>query len=178
MRKLNAILSIVVLAVFVLHMAVDSLLMIGVINDYPVLQNSLSWLLLIVVAAHTVIGIKLTADTFASMKKSGVSYMNDNLLFWTRRISGFAVMLFIVLHMAIFINGNGEKEIFDTFGLICSILFILSLILHIVTNIRPLISGLGKQCTGISISLTAFVFSLTVLASGAAFVIYYVKTCL
>ncbi len=173
MRKLNAVLSITVLAFFLLHMIAGSLLMLGLIPYSRVLQHTLSGLLGLAVTAHAVVGLKLTFDTAAAIKKSGASYWRENLLFWTRRVSGLAVLLFMVPHIIIFANETGDPGNFDAVKPICMIIFALSLLLHIVTNIRPLTAGLGKLSSGKTLMLSALVISFLLLAAGAAFIVYF-----
>ena len=178
MRKINSVLSIAVLALFILHMAVGSLLMAGILPYIAFLLHTLSGTLILVAAAHTAVGAKLTCDTFAALKKSGASYIGDNLPFWIRRVSGLAVMLFVILHTAIFTDETGEPGRFDALRLICSILLVLSVLLHIVTNIRPLMAGLGKRSFGKAVTIPALTLSLLLLAAGAAFIVYFIKMSL
>lgn len=178
MRKINSILSIIMLVVFVMHMTASGLLMVHVIPYISVLMHTLSGTLILVVAVHTVIGIKLSVDTLSAMKKSDAGYMNDNMIFWARRASGFAVLAFVIIHIIIFMSEKGVPGTFTFFRLLCSILLSLSVLIHVITNIRPLMIGLGRSGRGKGAATLILVSSLLLLASGAAFVVYYINMSL
>ncbi len=179
MRKFNAILGPVILALFLLHIIIGSLQLTGLTPGGNTVMQAGSWFLIAAVCLHTVIGIKLTADTLAAIKKSGASYFRENKLFWIRRISGFAVMLLIAAHIILFIgHGNGSTfrlNLFDVPQLIMSVLLVLSVLLHIVTNIRPLMLAFGARKVSEFIADTAVIFSVLLLVSGIAFVVYFVR---
>ena len=179
MRKFNAILGIAIFALFLLHIIVGSLQLTGLIPGGNVFMQAGSWLLITAVCVHTAIGIRLTADTFTAVKKSGASYFRENKLFWIRRISGFAVMLFIAAHVILFMgHGSGgafRLNLFDVPQLIMSILLVLSVLLHIVTNIRPLMLAFGARSGKEFIADMAVIFSVLLLVSGAAFAVYFVR---
>ena len=101
MRKLNAVLSMLILVLFILHAVFGSFQILGIGNTALKL---LAWVSVCLIIVHTVIGIKLTWDTLRIQKKNGVSYFRENKLFWVRRISGFAVMLFIAAHIFVFMG--------------------------------------------------------------------------
>ena len=179
MRKFNAILAHTIITLFLLHIIIGSLQLTGLVPGGNVIMKIGSWLLIAAVGAHTVIGIKLTADTLAAMKKSGASYFRENKLFWIRRISGFAVMFFIAAHIILFMGyGSGgafRLNLFDVPQLIMSILLVLSVLLHIVTNIRPMMLGSGIRGAKEFIADMAVIFSVLLLVSGIAFVVYFVR---
>lgn len=168
-----------ILALFILHIIIGSLQLFGFIpGGNPVMQVG-AWLLIAAVSVHAVIGIKLTADTLKALKKSGAGYFRENMLFWIRRISGFAVMLFIVSHVIVF-SGHGSGggfrlELFDTPQLISAVLLVVSVLVHAVTNIRPLMAALGAGSIRRFLADAAFVLSVLLLAAGAAFVVYFVR---
>ncbi|MBQ9385061.1 MAG: pilus assembly protein PilX [Ruminiclostridium sp.] len=179
MRKINAVLSIVMLALFLLHIIVGSLQLFGLMPGGNAVMQVLAWVLVSTVAAHIVIGIKLTFDTLIALKRSGAGYFSENKLFWTRRMSGFAVMLFMVSHIFKFMGsstgGAFRLDLFDVPQLVCSVLLVLSLLVHIVSNIRPLLLGFGAGKPRELIGDSAFVISILLLISGAGFVVYFVR---
>lgn len=179
MRRSNAILGIVISALFLLHIIIGSLQLAELIPGGNAVMQAGSWLLIAAVIAHTVIGIKLTFDTLTAIKKSGAGYFRENKLFWIRRISGFAVMLFIAAHIILFMgHGSGgafRLNLFDLPQLMMSILLVLSVMLHIVTNIRPLMIAFGARGAKDFIADMAVILSVLLLASGIAFVVYFVR---
>ena len=69
MRKLNTILSVILLGIFLLHGILGSLQLLrvnGIISG-----KTLAWIGVGVLAAHTVIGVILTIQTFRASKKNG-----------------------------------------------------------------------------------------------------------
>ena len=101
MRKFNAVLGMSIFALFLIHIILGSMQLAGVMPGRNVIMIVGTILLLAAVGLHTLIGIKLTADTMKAIKKSGANYFKDNKLFWIRRISGFALMFFIAAHIII-----------------------------------------------------------------------------
>ena len=179
MRKFNAILGMSIFALFLLHIILGSLQLAGLIPGGNIVMSAGAWLLIAAVCAHTVIGVKLTADTLKALKKSGAGHFRDNRLFWVRRISGFALMFFIAAHLIIFMghgSGSGFRlNAFDVPQLIMSLLLVLSLLLHIITNIRPLMTALGARGAKEFLTDAAVVFSVMLLLAGAAFIVYYIR---
>ena len=179
MRKFNAVLGMSIFALFLIHIILGSMQLTGVMPGGNVIMIVGTILLLAAVGLHTLIGIKLTADTMKAIKKSGANYFKDNKLFWIRRISGFALMFFIAAHIIIFSGhrsgGTFRLNLFDVPQLIISILLVLSVLLHIVTNIRPLMTALGAGKAKEFLADIAVVFSILLMLAGAAFVVYYVR---
>ena len=178
-RKINAILGTAMIVLFLAHMIMGGLQLAGIMPGGNSLMKIGAVLLFVLTMVHTVIGVILTAATLKARKKSGAGYFRENRLFWVRRISGFALMLFLVSHIMIFSGRtNGEVfrlNLFDIPQLISSLLFVASLLVHIVTNIRPLMLALGAGRAKDFLADCAFVLSVLLLAAGAAFVIYYFR---
>ncbi len=179
MRKFNAILGMAITALFLFHAVFGSLQLSGIVNGGSVIMKIAATIMLVGILIHIVIGTKLTIDTVKAMKRSGVSYFRENRLFWIRRISGFALMVFIVSHIIVFAgqtrDGVFRLNLFDVPQLISSILLVLTLILHIITNIRPLMIALGADKAKNYAGDAAIVLSVLLLLAGAAFVVYFIR---
>ena len=105
MRKWNNILARVIIVLFLLHALMGSLMLLGVstISFQP-----LSWLLLIAVVIHGILGLLSTFMAVKSGKASGRWYVRQNAAFWTKRISGIAILLLLVFHVTAYttsVNG-------------------------------------------------------------------------
>ncbi|MBR1723664.1 MAG: pilus assembly protein PilX [Ruminococcus sp.] len=179
MRKLNAIVIMTVLVLFLIHAAMGSFQLAGILPGGSTLLSVMAWVMLTLICLHAVIGIKLTADTLRAIKASGTSYFKENKLFWTRRISGFAIMLFILFHVMIFMGrsdgGAFRLSFFGGLQLAGQILLVLSIALHVMTNIKPLMLALGaKSYKELALDIL-FVLSAVLLFSGAGFVVYYIR---
>ncbi|MBR2283893.1 MAG: pilus assembly protein PilX [Ruminococcus sp.] len=179
MRRFNAILSMGVLVLFLVHAIAGGFQLAGLIPGGNTVMQVLAWIMAGLICVHMVIGIKLTADTLRAIRRSGKSYFKENALFWARRISGFAVMLFIAAHIVLFLGKNEDGAFrlsyFGTLQLISQLLLVISVAVHVITNIRPLMTGLGIRSYGKFAFDILFVLSVLLFFAGAGFVIYFIR---
>ena len=179
MRKVNAILGIFILAAFLCHAVIGAGEMTGLIDGGNMIGKVAAHAMVTALFLHIIIGVKLTADTLIAIKRSGANYFKDNLLFWTRRISGFAMIFFIIAHYLVFIGDNSSGVYrLNEFGvteLVMAILLIVSLLIHIITNIRPLMLALGSSKGHRKIAAAVFTASVILLLLGGAFVVYFIR---
>ncbi len=179
MRKINSIVTIAIMVLFVIHLVWGAMELFGMIKGGSAVFSMLSRLLATLIVIHIVIGVKTTADSLKAMRLSGVSYFKENRLFWIRRVSGLALMLFMIVHIIIFmgrhIDGTYVLVHFDALKLISQILLVVSLLVHLATNIRPLRIALGLS-DGKNVRTDVMVVLAVLLAiAGTAFVIYYIR---
>ena len=179
MRKVNAILSVGIVVLLLMHMIAGGLQMAGFLSGGKTWLTLLSWVMLVMIAVHAIIGFKLTIDTLRLQKKTGVSYPKENRLFWARRISGFALMAFVVCHLLIFMgttqNGAFRLHLFAGAELTTQILLVLSLAVHILSNLSPMLIGLGIRAFRTFLPDGLAVLSELLLAAGMAFVVYFIR---
>jgi len=175
MRKINTILSVLLLVIFMLH---------GLMGKFYASWNwkqcrvkLLAWVGVAVLAAHTVIGVILTINTLKISKNAGNSYLKQNAVFWARRASGLAILILMFFHIGLF--GGVQDGIyilfpFTTVKLITQLLLVAALFIHLFINIRPLLVSLGiisyKERRG-DIYL---ILSVLLLFSAGAVIIYYI----
>ncbi len=178
MRRINAILSMGILVLFLIHAVLGGFQLAGLMSGGSVLLKVMAWVMTGLIALHTVIGIKLTADSIKAIKKSGAHYFKENKLFWIRRISGFAIMVFILFHVLIFIgssSGAYRLNLFEGAQLASQILLVISIALHVISNVRPVMLSFGIKSykeLGLDIVL---ILSVLLFFMGAAFVVYYLR---
>ncbi len=175
MRKTNAILSIAIIILFLIHGVLEAFNLIG--TGYISIKL-LTRFMLLLVAMHTVIGIILTAKSVSVWRKSGAAYFGENKLFWIRRISGFTIMLLIFFHVTAFghtVNGTYVLNDFNVFRLTCQLLLAASAAVHIISNIKPLMIALGRKSSIKRCISPILVLSVLLLFMAAALVIYYVR---
>ena len=151
-------------------------MLLGADNTIP---EVLSRTALTLTGIHAVISSALTVKTLRIRKKAGAGYFKENLMFWARRISGFAIIIPLVMHVVIFTGTtNGEMYrlvVFDIGRLISQLLFAATLLLHLVINLNPLLMGMGvRQHKGLSGDL-CFVLSVVLLLASVGFLIYYIR---
>ena len=173
MRKWNAILSAAIVALFLAHAILGTLLLLGA---GVVILKFLSHGLAGLIAVHTVIGVKLTVDALRVRKRTGAGYFRENALFWARRFSGLAVIVLIFFHVFAFTNvkdGVVHLLSFDTSRLITELLFVLALAVHLIANIRPMLISFGVTPLKARVGEILLVLSLLLLVTAAAFISYF-----
>ena len=174
MRKINTILSVLLLVIFMLHGLMGSFMLLGIGSSAG---KILAWVGVAVLAAHTVIGVILTINTLKISKNAGNSYLKQNVVFWARRASGLAILILMFFHIGLFGGVQDGMYIlfpFTTVKLITQLLLVAALFIHLFINIRPLLVSLGiisyKERRG-DIYL---ILSVLLLFSAGAVIIYYI----
>lgn len=143
MRKLNAILSVLLILIFMLHGIIGSFMLLGVGNSAG---KILAWIGVMILIIHTGIGAWLTFQSFRTAKKSVKKYLKQNGIFWARRVSGLAILVLLFSHIGLFGDVQDGWYIlfpFTTVKLVVQLLLIAALFIHIFINIRPLLVSLG-----------------------------------
>lgn len=143
MRRINTILSVFILVVFMVHGVLGSFMLMDISTSGGKL---LAWIGLALLIVHAVFGAVFTIQAVQSGKKSGKWYLKQNSRFWTRRFSGIAILILVFFHFRVYgetINGTYELKEFTTFKFVTQILLIFALFVHIFVNIRPLLISLG-----------------------------------
>ncbi len=175
MRKFNTILTALIMILFLLHAVFGAMELVGAgYNALKIIARACFGL----VVVHTIIGIKLTIDTLRVSRKTGVSYFRENRLFWARRISGLAVMILLCFHMFAFGKTTGgvyQLRPFTTVKLIAQIMLVLSIALHVLTNIRPALIAFGARGLKQHAGDILIVLSVVLLVFITAFIIYYLR---
>jgi succinate dehydrogenase/fumarate reductase cytochrome b subunit len=147
----------------------------GIIPGGQAWMEALAWIMVVLVAVHMVIGILLTIRTIQISKRAKACYFKENLVFWIRRVSGFAVMLLVFWHFALFVQtGEGVFRLadFGTPQMIGQLLLVLALAVHLLCNIRPLAVALGLYGgKGYGRDLL-LIFSVVLAFLALAFVVY------
>lgn len=178
MRKWNAIISGLILLLLLVHGVMGGYQMFGTLPGGNTTVKALSWLMAGLVVLHMIIGVKLTADTIKAVKKTGVFYWKDNLLFFVRRISGFALILLLLYHAVLFAQIGSENfrlHLFEGPQLAGSLLLVVTLAVHLLSNLKPFFTGIGKPgLKKIAASVLLFL-SIVLCFCAAAFVFYYFR---
>lgn len=143
MRKLNTILSVLLLFICLLHGLMGSFMLLGISSGAG---KFLAWIGVGILAAHTVLGLLLTAQTFRASRSGGKLYGKQNALFWARRTSGLAILLMLFFHIGVFGRVQDGVYIlfpFTTVRLLTQLLLVASVFVHLLLNLRPLLVSLG-----------------------------------
>ena len=175
MRKLNAILTAVILTLFVVHGVLGALNMFDVA---VIIAKYISHTMVALIAVHTVLSVILTVRSVKVWKKTGAPYLRENGVFWSRRVSGFALMLLIPFHMLSFgetVNGVYSLYFFSGMKLSASILFVVCLAFHIIANVKPMLISFGIKKLRPRAGDILFFLSVLLLIAVAAFIVYYIR---
>ena len=175
MRKWNALLSLAALVLLAVHGVLGSFQLLGAEIVPP---KALPRLVLSLLILHGAIGLKYTIDSLRVWKKTGAGYFQENRLFWARRISGFAILFFLLFHVGSFgtvIGGVFQLQRFTHGKLILHLLLAASLAVHLLTDLRPLMISLGIRGGRKWLGDLLFVLSVLLLFIAGAFVIYYLR---
>lgn len=175
MRKWNNILARVIIALFLLHALMGSLLLLGLSN---ISFRPLSWLLLAMVIAHGILGIAATIQAVKSGKNSGIWYLRQNAAYWTKRFSGLAILILLCFHISAYTTTIGSafflKEF--TFGrMAAQLLLILSIFLHLAVSIKSMLIAKGVRKFKERTVDWMMVLSLMMLFFAVAVVYYFIE---
>ena len=178
MRKWNAPISAGIIVLFLIHAIAGAYQLVGVLPGGNTFLEVLAWIMAALIGAHVIIGIVLTLQTLRICHRSRAPYLKENAPFWIRRLSGLAMILFIVFHICIFYTADGGQVRLHYFGrlqLAASLLLSLCVAVHLLSNIKALMIGLGAGGIGKLIRDILFVLSVILVFCGAAFIIYYLR---
>ena len=175
MRKLNAILTAAILLLFILHGILGAFTISGIGEGAA---KAAAWVCLLLTVFHMGIGVILTIRTLQAQKKAGAAYFRQNILFWARRISGLAVMVMLCFHLTAFERAGGAAyrlQNFNLFRLISQLLFVLSLAVHVLSNVRPLLISFGIRSLKERSPEILLTLAGILLFFAAAFIVYYLR---
>ena len=179
MRKINTVVTAGILILFLVHLFWGVLMMMGITPGGSAVFSACTYIMMILTGVHILIGLRLTFDTIRAIRKAGVSYPGQNRLFWIRRLSGFALVIFLCIHSWIFtgttVDGAFRLRNYDAAAFAAQILMVLSLAVHLLTNIRPLKIALGIEDRKNIRTDILIVLSAVLLLSAIGFVIYLIR---
>ena len=176
LRQANAVISAVMMVLFLLHGVGNAFELIGV--GMPT-SKLIARAVLVLAAAHAVIGVALTIATVRAQREAGTSYVGLNSRFWAVRASGVAIALFLVFHMLTFLQtsagGPYRLRSFQGFELATGIGLVVSLAVHVLANMRPFMVSLGVGAPRARAMDVVLVLSVALLLMAVAFVVYFVR---
>lgn len=175
MRKLNIIIVISLIIIFLIHPIQSAFLLLGFTEkDW----NTLAWIGVGLVLIHALIGIYLSADTLKTLWKGQKNYFQGNGRFWLSRISGFLILILMVFHF----NAYGEMEDgkyvvfpFTDIKLFFQLGLLLALFIHLFVNVKPLLISLGITDRGKIRKLIFIILTLVLIFVSIAVLYYFFK---
>ncbi len=144
------------------HSAIGVLTLTGAMPGGTYASKMVSHLFLTVLALHAALSTVLTVKSFVSMRRSGAFYPKENRMFLVRRISGFAIMLFAFQHFWMFspkfTEGGMLPPEFVVLDLVVSILLAVCVVVHVISNMRPLSVSLGTALSRLLLIIICILF--------------------
>lgn len=175
MRKLNMFLVLGMLVTFLIHAVSGSLLILGADADA---KKTAARICIGFIAAHILVSVILTVQTLIVRKKAGAGYFKENKLFWARRISGFAVIIPLIMHLVIFRSSSEPAyrlQVFTAGRLASQILLAAALAIHVLTNIRPVLISFGLRDTKRTAADILLILAAVLLMAAIAFAVYFAR---
>ena len=175
MRRLNLFLVVGMLVTFLAHAVMGALQLSGANANT---LKPLAWVCVGLTAAHIVVSAVLTVQTLYACKKSGTGYFRNNRMFWAKRITGLTIVIPLVMHLMIFHSAGEDAfrlQVFTAGRMISQILLVVTIALHVLINIKPLLTGFGVKEHRMFAGDIIFVLSIILLLLAAAFAVYYLR---
>ena len=175
MRKWNHILARIIIVLFLLHALMGSLMLLGVskISFLP-----LSWLLFTAVIVHGIFGIMATLAAVRSGQAAGHWYPKQNAAFWTKRISGIAILLLLAFHVTAYttsVDGRFFLKEFTLCRMVSQIMFILAIFIHLAVSIKSMLIAKGTVKFKERTIDWMLVLSVMMLFFSVAVILYYIQ---
>ena len=175
MRKINAIITPIILILFVIHGVSGAFNLMGFSTSVTrIIAEPMAGL----ICVHLVFGVILTGQTLQARRRAGTSYPKENRLFWARRISGFLIMILIGFHIYAFSGVTPEHMRLHNFTgilLTCQILLVISIAFHVITNVKPMLISMGIPKLKPKVNDIAFWTAILLAFMAAAFIFYYFR---
>lgn len=175
MRKWNNILARIIIVLLLLHALMGCLILLGISNVSIV---RLPKILLAAVGIHGILGIMATIPSIKSGIKTGRWYFKENAAFWTKRISGLAILLLLTFHITAYttnMNGHFFLKEFTVCGLISQILFIGAIFIHLAVSIRSMLIAKGTVKFKERTVDWMLVLSVMMILFTAAIILYFIQ---
>lgn len=175
MRKWNNILARVIIVLFLLHALMGSLMLLG-ISDISF--KPLSWLLLAAVVVHGILGVLSTVQAVKGGKESGKWYLRQNAAYWTKRFSGFAILILLCFHISAYTTTVGDAFFLKEFTvgrMTAQLLLIISIFVHLAVSVKSMLIAKGVTKFKERTVDWMMVLSLLMLLFATSVIIYFIQ---
>ena len=177
MRRLNLILVAGMLVSFLVHAIIGSMQLMGAQSNLRALMIAADFLVAFM-AAHVVVAIIFSIRTLRAIKRSGANYFRNNRLFWARRISGFLIIIPMIMHLMIFHSPQSEVYRLSAFTagrMISQILLVAAIALHVLINVKPALMGFGVKGHRKFAGDIIFVLTILLFVFAVSFLVYFLR---
>ena len=178
MRRTNQISGALVIILLLFHAIYGAFVMMGIYAGGRMIPKVMTALLIIALVVHVISAVLLSRYTIKAARKTGAFYLKQNLRFVAVRISGLCVVLFLIDHAMLFYgihDGAYFLNVFDIKELVMAILFVISLLMHMLLNISPMLMGFGLGIKSPLKGDIAAILSVAMLFAAMGFLVYYIR---
>ena len=174
MRKLNTILSVLLLFICLLHGLMGSFMLLGISSGAG---KFLAW-----IGVGILLSVEFSAgpgspECLCGQQKPKDGVRRQNALFWARRTSGLAILLMLFFHIGVFGRVQDGVYIlfpFTTVRLLTQLLLVASVFVHLLLNLRPLLVSLGIVRDKEQRGDLYLILSILVLFAAGSIILYYI----
>lgn len=172
LRRINHILSIILLILLEIHVIFCSFLMFGWSR---VILEQVARVEFIVAMCHALIGMILTFRNRPLHNSN--KYIKENQFYWLRRVTGIGILILSLPHISMFVKWYDNtfavlKEI-KAVQLGMHMLFLAFILVHLAINIKPMLISMGvKKYKVVGAVIQGVTWILTVFAAIASIVYY------
>ena len=155
-RKLNAIVSALLMISFVAHGITNGLYLVGVLPE-PI--KGIAHITELICWIHIVIGVFLTAQGIIASARSGALYPSLNRRYLAVRISGILIAVLMLQHV-IGASHAVDHSVVPMNALVSDLLLVVSIAVHVACNIRPQFMSLGlpsESATRVAVALLVLI---------------------
>ena len=173
-RKLNGALGALIIALLLIHMIGGAFQLTGLMPGGSQTLKVITWATLALIGLHAVLSVWLTLPGLRSRPR----YFRVNALYWTRRLTGLALVILLAAHTFIFMGESGESfrlRLFEGPQLAGQLLMVLCAAVHILANLDPLRIGFGVTGKKAFARDALAILGIVLLFCAAAFVVYYFR---
>lgn len=175
MRKWNNVLVHIIIGLLMIHGLMGSLMLLGFSN---ISCAPLSWILFILVAIHCILGVCATIGSLKSGNRSGKWYLGKNSAFWTKRVSGVAILILLIFHITAYtvkVEGRFFLREFTFWRMISQLLLIGSIFVHLAVSVKSMLIARGTIKLKEKIVDWMLVLSIMMLFFTVAVIAYFIQ---
>jgi len=172
LKKTNAILTLIVIAVSLMHMVATSIECI--MNSFSEPPIPVLIILYISFGLHAALSMGIL---FFNKSDSGKIYAKQNILTLEQRISAIILLVLTFFHYAMYCGGRLMHELLlnkSVIAFILLLLFDIAFISHVQSSLERALTTLGINVKPLRIILRTLILIIFILAAVAAVVLFFI----
>ena len=176
MRKINGKISLILIILIIFHIIMGASQMIGITQLSPEWKKFVSYFMVGLLLIHITCGILLTINPINNSKITKARYLNLNKRFWISRVTGVLIIILGGYHIWFFMAKEEQRlNIFGELQLFMSLLLVVSILIHVLLNIRPSFISMGFKKFRIFVKDTGVIMIVVFVIAFFAFIMYYLR---